>query len=265
MSDKKTLTIVKIGGHVIANEEMLHQFLQQFAQINGDKILVHGGGSSASQLLQKLGIQEQKHEGRRITDGKTLGAIVMVYAGRVNKGIVATLQSLGVNAMGITGADGNAISAKKRPIKPIDFGFVGDVTADGVNTTLFNQLLQIGITPVVAPLTHNGEGVILNTNADTIAAQIAIAMQTQRKVRLLYAFEQDGVWGDLKTRTCLPELNVKLKSKLYQEGVIADGMLPKLKNAFEAVDNHVEEVRILNFEALLAWQAGHAPGTQIVE
>ncbi len=264
MSKLPPLTLVKIGGHVIEHEDALNVFLRQFAQLEGDKILVHGGGQSASVMAHRLGIVEKKEQGRRITDKETLEVVTMVYGGLVNKKLVAILQSLGMNALGLTGADGNAISAKKRPNYPIDYGFVGDVLAEDVNLNFFEQLLRMGITPVIAPLTHDKKGQLLNTNADTLAAQVAIALQEYRPVRLLYCFEQNGVWSNAQSQAVLVELSPHLKDQLYQEGVIQDGMVPKLANAFCALENGVQEIRILHYADLLVWQKGKEPGTKIV-
>lgn len=264
MSNQPPLTLVKIGGHVIEYEDSLNAFLRQFAQLEGDKILVHGGGQSASAMAHRLGIVEKKEQGRRITDKETLEVVTMVYGGLVNKKLVASLQSLGINALGLTGADGNAISAKKRPNHPIDYGFVGDVVADDVNLNFFEQLLRMGITPVIAPLTHDKKGHLLNTNADTLAAQVAIAMQVYRPVRLLFCFEQKGVWSNSQSQSTIKELSSRLRNQLFQEGVIQDGMVPKLTNAFCALENGVQEIRILHFADLLDWQMGKEPGTKMV-
>lgn len=237
------LSIVKIGGNVIENETELTKFLTSFSQMEGPKILVHGGGKLATQLANKLGIGSKLLGGRRITDSETLKIITMVYAGLTNKNIVAKLQSDHCNAIGLTGADGDAIQAHKRPVKDIDYGFVGDV--DGVNTKTIGQLLNIGLTPVFCAMTHDGEGQLLNTNADTIASEIAIGMSGDYQTDLYYCFEKKGVLMDISDENSVVEHITKNSyQKLLDDGVIADGMLPKLENCFHALNKNVHKVCI---------------------
>ncbi|MDG1652332.1 MAG: acetylglutamate kinase [Flavobacteriaceae bacterium] len=237
------LQIVKIGGNVIEDRKALLEFLSDFSNLEGPKILVHGGGKEATQMAKKLGVEVQLIEGRRITDAQNLEIITMLYAGKLNKNIVAQLQALGCNSLGLTGADGNSILADKRPSDPIDFGFVGDLTE--VNQSLFKLLLREGISPVCCALSHDGKGQLLNTNADTIAATLAAALSSNYEVCLSFCFEKDGVLSDLNDelsiiKTINEEDYINLKSK----GVLHTGMLPKLQNCFMALKNGVKQVRI---------------------
>jgi acetylglutamate kinase len=237
------LQIVKIGGNVIEDRKALLEFLSDFSNLEGPKILVHGGGKEATQMSKKLGVEVQLIEGRRITDAQNLEIITMLYAGKLNKNIVAQLQALGCNSLGLTGADGNSILADKRPSDPIDFGFVGDLTE--VNQSLFKLLLREGISPVCCALSHDGKGQLLNTNADTIAATLAAALSSNFEVCLSFCFEKDGVLSDLNDelsiiKTINEEDYINLKSK----GVLHTGMLPKLQNCFMALKNGVKQVRI---------------------
>ena len=237
------LQIVKIGGNVIEDRKALLEFLSDFSNLEGPKILVHGGGKEATQMAKKLGVEVQLIEGRRITDAQNLEIITMLYAGKLNKNIVAQLQALGCNSLGLTGADGNSILADKRPSDPIDFGFVGDLTE--VNQSLFKLLLREVISPVCCALSHDGKGQLLNTNADTIAATLAAALSSNYEVCLSFCFEKDGVLSDLNDelsiiKTINEEDYINLKSK----GVLHTGMLPKLQNCFMALKNGVKQVRI---------------------
>lgn len=237
------LKLVKIGGNVIENREALADFLADFATLNGPKVLVHGGGKEATQMAKKLGVNVQLIEGRRVTDAKNLELITMLYAGKLNKNIVAQLQALGCNSLGLTGADGNSILAKKRPSKPIDFGFVGDLTE--VNQSFFKMLLDSGISPVCCALSHDGKGQLLNTNADTIAATLASALSDHFDVSLNYCFEKNGVLLDLEDdRSVIQTLDETNYLKLKSEGVLHTGMLPKLENCFTALKAGVKQVRI---------------------
>ncbi|WP_224491162.1 acetylglutamate kinase [Robertkochia flava] len=239
----KDLNIIKIGGNVIEDEQVLASFLKALSTMPGDKILVHGGGKLASETAQKLGIPVKMHQGRRITCEDTLKVITMVYAGYVNKNITASLQAWGCNAIGISGADLNIITAVKRTVKEIDYGYAGDVSQ--VNTQQLNLLLQAGITPVCCAVTHDGKGQLLNTNADTIAASLATALSEHWNTRLFYCFEKNGVLMDVNAEdSVIPEINPGYFEELRQKGVIADGMLPKLHNAFSALENGVSEVFI---------------------
>ncbi|MFK5974111.1 MAG: acetylglutamate kinase [Flavobacteriaceae bacterium] len=238
-----TLSIVKIGGNVIENVTELTKFLISFSLIKGPKILVHGGGKLATQLANKLGVESKLVEGRRITDAETLKIITMVYAGLTNKNIVAKLQANHCNAIGLTGADGDAIQAHKRPVKKIDYGFVGDV--DGINTKIISQLLQAGLTPVFCAMTHDGKGQLLNTNADTIASEIAIGMSADYQTNLYYCFEKKGVLMNVSDENSVVEhINKDSYQKLLNDGIIADGMLPKLENCFHALNKNVHKVCI---------------------
>jgi len=237
------LKLVKIGGNVIENREALADFLADFAALNGPKVLVHGGGKEATQMAKKLGVNVQLIEGRRVTDAKNLELITMLYAGKLNKNIVAQLQALGCNSLGLTGADGNSILAKKRASKPIDFGFVGDLTE--VNQSFFKMLLDSGISPVCCALSHDGKGQLLNTNADTIAATLASALSDHFDVSLNYCFEKNGVLLDLEDdRSVIQTLDETNYLKLKSEGVLHTGMLPKLENCFTAIKAGVKQVRI---------------------
>ena len=240
---KEILSIVKIGGNVIENADELDQFLLNFSQLEGPKILVHGGGKLATKLASRLGIESQLANGRRITDAKSLEIITMVYGGLTNKNIVAKLQALDTNALGLSGADGNAIQAHKRPVKNIDFGFVGDI--DSINSKLLNTLLQAGITPVFCAISHDGKGQLLNTNADTIASEIAIGMSSIYDTTLYYCFEKKGVLMDVEDgESVIQYINTKTYSDLLEKEVIADGMLPKMENCFHALQNNVGKVCI---------------------
>lgn len=245
----KKLKVYKIGGNIIEYESELDTFLELFSQVEGPKILVHGGGKKASELLPKLGIEPKMHNGRRITDEKTLDVVTMVYGGLVNKKIVAKLQALQTNAIGMSGADGNSIKAHKRPIKDVDYGFAGDV--DGVNVSLLTQFLQLGVTPVFCALTHDQKGQLLNTNADTIASALATGLSTSFETTLNYCFELNGVLRDVADKkSVIEKIDSESYKNLVAEGVIADGMLPKLHNCFHALEHGVTEVRIGNLGLL---------------
>src|SRR5687768_11059476 len=230
------LFIIKIGGNVLDNPQALDRFLQDFASIKEPKILIHGGGKIATKLGEQLGIEANYVNGRRITDSKTLDLVTMVYGGLVNKQIVASLQKLGCNAFGITGADGNMIKAVKRPVKDIDYGFVGDIRQDSVNTSLLFFLLKQNAVPVFAPLTH-ADGKMLNTNADTIASVLAVAMSKHFDVRLVFCFEKKGVLQDVNNLdSVIHHLPRKLYEDLLDKKAFADGILPKLENAYAAIN-----------------------------
>jgi acetylglutamate kinase len=238
----KKLLVIKIGGNIIDDETKLSAFLRDFSQIKEKKILVHGGGKLATRMAGQLGIQQQMIDGRRITDAETLKIVTMVYAGYINKNIVAALQQHGCNAIGITGADGDAITAHKRVKGEIDYGFAGDI--DAVNTTFVDHLLSHGDI-IVAPITHDKKGQLLNTNADTIAQEIATAMSSTYQVSLVYGFEKAGVLMDAeKDETVIPAIDPVLYTKLKSDNVIFAGMIPKLDNAFSAVNKGVDKVII---------------------
>ena len=266
------------------NPELLKKFVEDFAEMPGMKILVHGGGVMASQMQKSMGMVPQMIEGRRVTDEETLRVVTMVYAGWCNKNITALLQAEGCNAIGLTGADGNAIKARKRPPvhveslgQEVDYGFVGDVSAESVNAKFIYSLLEKGIVPVFNAINHDGEGNLLNTNADTIASSVATAManyqyRTRREVccrceecthcsddgrlthivELLYCFEKDGVLYDKDDdSSVIPEIDREKFAQLKEEGRVADGMIPKLTNSFKAIDNGVERVVIKHARNLL--------------
>ncbi|MDU0371283.1 acetylglutamate kinase [Hymenobacter endophyticus] len=244
---REGLKIFKIGGGIIDDDAQLRQFLKALALVPGRKLLVHGGGKGASQMLQNLGIEPQMVQGRRITDAATLDIVTMFYAGKTNKQVVAGLQAAGVNALGLSGADGNAIRAVKRPVKDIDYGFVGDLPADAVNTQLLYRLLESGLMPVFCAITHDGAGQLLNTNADTIASTLARALATQYEVELHFCFEKNGVLRDVNDdNSVIPQITAAEYEQLKAEGIIAAGMVPKLDNAFAALDAGVERVVIEN-------------------
>jgi acetylglutamate kinase len=239
------LTIIKVGGKVVEDEKSLNTLLDQFNKISGHKLLVHGGGTTATEIAHKLGIKTKMVEGRRITDQKTLDVVTMVYGGLVNKKVVAGLQARNCNALGLTGADLGLIKAKKREVKDIDYGFVGDV--EDVNSRELRLLIEENVIPVIAPLTHDGKGQLLNTNADTIAAEIAAELASYYSVFLFYCFEKKGVLLDQYDETTLVyELDNILMQKYKDEGIINSGMIPKLVNGFRAKRKGVKEVLITN-------------------
>ena len=237
------LTIVKVGGKIVENPDSLTAFLKDFTLIAGYKLLIHGGGRSATDLAEKLDIETKMEEGRRITDAEMLKVVTMVYAGLVNKNIVAQLHKLRVDAVGLTGADMNLILSEKRPVKEIDYGFAGDVKEVNANTLL--ELLNQNYLPVIAPITHDGKGLLLNTNADTIAGEVAKALAFDYNVRLIYCFEKKGVLLDENDEESLISiLDFNLFREYKKEGIIQGGMIPKLDNAFRAISAGVKEVII---------------------
>ena len=243
------LYIIKIGGNIVDNPTLLTECLSAFSKLEGQAILVHGGGKLATSLAKDMGIEQTMVEGRRITDEATLKIVTMVYAGAINKNIVAQLQSLGVNAMGLTGADGNLIQAHKRTGASIDYGFVGDV--DGVNTNLVKQLLSNAIKLVVAPITHDGNGQLLNTNADTIAQSLATGMSTHYEVHLIYGFEREGVLSDVNNPdSVIAFIDRPAYGTLKEQKVIFEGMIPKIDNAYLALEGGVQSVIIGKAEKL---------------
>ncbi len=259
------LFIIKIGGNVLDDEKSLKSFLKDFASIQAPKILIHGGGKIATKLGDQLGIQSHYIKGRRITDAQTLDLVTMVYGGLVNKQIVAQLQAHHCNAMGFTGADGNLISAKKRLVGEIDYGFVGDITPESVNSTLLYFLLKQNVIPIFAPLTHS-EGVMLNTNADTIASVLAISLSKHFDVRLIFCFEKQGVLTDVnKEDSVITNLTHSLYQELLKKGSFHDGILPKLENSFNAIQSGVKEVLIGEHTHLLANTGYDTKGTLITQ
>lgn len=237
------LTLIKVGGKIVEEEATLRQLLHDFSAVEGYKVLVHGGGRSATKIAGQLGIESKMVNGRRITDADMLKVVTMVYGGLVNKNIVAGLQALGVNALGLTGADMNLMRSDKRPVKDVDYGFVGDVKE--VNAALLASLIHQGIVPVLAPLTHDGQGNMLNTNADTIAGEAAKALARHFDVTLVFCFEKKGVLRDEQDdESVIPSIDRTAFEKYVHDGVIQGGMIPKLENAFEALDAGVKEVVI---------------------
>lgn len=243
----KKLEVVKIGGKVIDDKAQLDSVLEAFSKMEGPKILIHGGGSKASEMEKTIGLIPNMVEGRRITDERSIEVVTMVYAGLINKKIVAGLQGFGCNAMGLSGADGNAILSQKRPVNKIDYGFVGDV--DFVNGEFIESLLSSGLTPVFSAITHDGKGQLLNTNADTMASAIAQEMSKIYTVQLTLAFEKNGVLD--ANGKVISQINETSFSQLKQEKIVVDGMIPKLTNAFDAIKNGVANVRLSSAENLI--------------
>jgi acetylglutamate kinase len=243
------LTIIKAGGKIVEEAESLDGLLADFAAIAGYKILVHGGGRLATGLSERLGIESRMIDGRRITDAETLKIVTMVYGGWVNKTIVARLQMLGVDAVGLTGADMDVIRSVRRPVVAVDYGFVGDV--ERVNTARLAMLLNSGIVPVLSPLTHDNKGNLLNTNADTIAGETAKALAATYDVTLIYCFEKSGVLrNEDDDASVIPHIDRAMFEQYKSAGVIRGGMIPKLENAFLAIDAGVKEVVITRAAAI---------------
>ena len=252
---KEKLTIVKVGGAVVEDEAQLSQLLKDFSAIAGKKVLVHGGGRKATKVAEALGIESKMVGGRRITDADMLSVVTMVYGGLVNKNLVARLQANGVNALGLTGADMDVIRSHKRPIKDgVDFGFVGDV--DKANGQMLSKLIEEGITPVMAPLTHDGQGNILNTNADTIASETAKALAPYYDVTLIFSFEKKGVLRNPDDDDSVIPVITRADFINYKaDGTISGGMLPKIENALGAIDSGVSRV-IITLATALDGQSG---------
>jgi acetylglutamate kinase len=271
----KSLKVIKIGGNVIDNPDSLQQFIADFAMLQGPKILVHGGGKIATKLAEDLGIKSKMVEGRRITDGESLKVVTMVYAGLINKNIVASLQSENCNAIGLSGADGNLIQAKRRPLKEIfskeknesisvDYGFVGDLNESAIDHQALSKLLEAGFTPVFSAITHDGKGQLLNTNADTIASAISIAMSKEYETSLIFCFEKAGVLMDVEDESSIiSSIDPHYYNELKRQGIINDGMIPKLDNAFEAINKGLKEVCIGKADALPSLNTGNF-GTRLI-
>lgn len=239
------IKVIKIGGNVVDNPELLSAFVKDFAALEGPKILVHGGGVMASTIQKALGQTPVMIEGRRVTDADTLRVVTMVYAGWCNKNVVALLQAAGCNALGMSGADANVIRAVKRPATPIDYGFVGDIYPDGINCDLLLKLLAEGITPVLCAINHDGDGNLLNTNADTVSSSIASALAAAADVDLVYCFDKNGVLSDKDDDdSVIPVITPSSYASLKADGVVADGMIPKLDNSFKAIAAGVRSVII---------------------
>lgn len=244
-----SLTLIKVGGKIVEEASSLQRLLTDFAAISGHKLLVHGGGRSATRIAEQLGIESRMVDGRRITDAEILRVVTMVYGGLVNKNIVAGLQARGVNALGLTGADMDVIRSVKRPVKDIDYGYVGDV--ERVDARLLGDLIARGVVPVMAPLTHDGAGNLLNTNADTIASETARALAARFDVTLVYCFEKKGVLRDPDDEdSVIPSLNRRSFEALTADGTIAGGMIPKIENALAAIEAGVKRVIITRADAI---------------
>lgn len=240
---KPRLSVVKIGGNIIENESALQDFLKDFAAMEGYKVLVHGGGRTATRIAEHLGISSKMVGGRRITTRETLDVIVMVYGGLTNKNVVSGLQRYGCNAIGLSGADGNTILSDKRPVKEIDYGYAGDIRQ--VNSAAVKALLESDMTPVFCAITHDGKGQLLNTNADTIASEVAIAMSEHFETSLYYCFEKKGVLRSVEDDdSVITHIDTTVYEQLLDEHIIADGMLPKMHNCFNALQRHVHKVCI---------------------
>ncbi|MFI3282359.1 MAG: acetylglutamate kinase [Rikenellaceae bacterium] len=251
------VTIVKIGGNVIDSAEAFAPFMAEFAKLEGKKILVHGGGKIATRLAKQMEVETTMIEGRRVTDRAMLDIVTMTYAGVINKNVVATLQSHGCNAIGLSGADGNAVKATKRPANPIDFGFVGDIDPANVNAEFLMTLLDAGVTPVFCAIMHNGEGDLLNCNADTVASSVALGMSRVAPTELIFCFEKKGVLTDVDDdssviKSITPENYASFKA----DGAIHSGMIPKIDGALKAVSQGVSRVTIKHSEDLLDSEAG---------
>ncbi len=254
MTIMEKLFVIKIGGNVADDEQALGLFLEDLAVVRGRKILIHGGGKIATKIGNAMGIASNYMNGRRITDAATIDLVTMVYGGLVNKKIVAQLQALHCDAIGLTGADAGILPAVKRPVtaEGIDFGFVGNVKADDVKTTVLEMLLGSGLTPVVAPLTHDGKGQMLNTNADTVASCLAVALSEKYDVRLIYCFERKGVLKNVEDEHSVITLITKdIYKQLMDAKRLFDGIIPKIDNAFDAIDSGVKEVLIGDAKDLL--------------
>ena len=247
MKDK--LTIIKVGGKIVEEPDTLAALLRDFAAIDGFKLLVHGGGRSATKIAAQLGIETQMIDGRRVTDQQMLEVVTMVYGGLVNKTIVARLQALGIDALGMTGADMNILRSDRRPVKTVDYGFVGDVKE--VNSQALATLIRAGVVPVIAPLTHDGKGSMLNTNADTMAGETAKGLANEFDVQLVYCFEKAGVLRDENDdNSVIGLVDRDIYTQLRNDGIVVGGMIPKLDNAFEAIDAGVSEVIITKASSL---------------
>ena len=251
------ITVVKIGGNVIDNEAALESFVVDFAQLPSPKILIHGGGKLATRLAEKLEIPTTMVEGRRVTDAATLEVVTMVYAGLVNKRIVAKLQREGCNALGFSGADGNMIPATKRNPEPLDYGFVGDIKAENINSSLLSSLLESGVTPVFCAITHDGKGSLLNSNADSVASAVAVAAATIAPTDLVFCFEKQGVMENIDDpNSVIAEIRPQSYKTLLADGVVNKGMIPKIDGAFRALESGVKVVTIKHSEALTSPESG---------
>ncbi len=254
---KRTLNIVKIGGNVVDNPEALTSFLSDFSHLAGAKLLVHGGGKEATRLSGAMGIETTMIQGRRVTDRETLDIVTMVYAGLINKRIVSRLQALGCNAIGLTGADGNSLQATRRNPKPIDYGYVGDISPAGVNDQFIEQLINENITPVFCAITHDGEGSLLNCNADSVASGLAKGLAPYFDVNLIFCFELPGVLADVNDpSSVVPTITAEDRDELVERNIISGGMIPKIDNALESIAAGVKSVAIRQASSLLDYGAG---------
>ena len=250
------ITVLKIGGNVVDNPDALGQFIKDFVRLPGKKILVHGGGKKATRLSERLNIPTTMIEGRRVTTRETLDVVTMVYAGLVNKRIVSLLQAEGCNAIGLTGADGNSITAVRRDPRPVDYGYVGDIHHDGINLQLITSLLESGITPLICSITHDGHGTLLNCNADSIASAVAIGASRIAPTELVFCFEHAGVMEDInRPDSVIPLITHEIYDSLRKAGIVNKGMIPKIDNAFAAISAGVESVTIKHSGAI-ACQSG---------
>jgi len=260
----KKLFVIKIGGNVLDDAAALASFLKKFAAIDAYKILIHGGGKIATSIGKQLGIEPNYVNGRRITDAATIDLVTMVYGGLINKKLVALLQSMNCNAIGLAGADANIIVASKRPVAEIDYGFVGDISSSKLAVDSLQLFLNNNLVPVVAPLTHDGHGQLLNTNADTIASTLAVALSKLYDVRLIYCFEKKGVLENIADESSVIALiNQEKYRQLLQDKKLADGILPKIENAFAAIGNGVKEVLVGDANDLLQNVTENTMGTLI--
>ncbi len=258
------LKVFKIGGQIINDDKLLTKFLTLFSKIEGDKVLIHGGGKLASNLAEQLSIPVKMIDGRRITDEATLKVTVMTYAGWINTTLVGKLNALDCAAIGLTGADGNLIEAHKRIHQTIDYGFVGDIF--GVKTNFLFRLINFGYLPVIAPITMDSSGQLLNTNADTIATEIAVACAVDKDVELYFIFDQPGLMRDIKDKTSLiSTIKVSEVPNLKSEQIISDGMIPKIDNAVYGIQKRIRKVTFTNIDGLESILSGLIAGTKIIK
>lgn len=263
--DKPKFYVIKIGGSLIDRENDLLKFLEVFARIKSPKILIHGGGKLASDLAKKLNIPQEMNDGRRITNKETLDIVTMVYAGKINKNIVAKLQSLKCNAIGFSGADGNLIKSEKRAVLDVDYGFVGDVDSKSVNIDLLEKFLELELTPVFSAITHDQKGNLLNTNADSVASVLAQSLAPNYEVELLYCFDKDGVLENTENpNSAVKVLSATKYEQLRSDNKLHHGILPKLKNAFLAKENKVQKVVLLDETKLQNHINYQNEGTEII-
>lgn len=265
---KQELYIVKIGGNVIDNPEKLEVFLKDFSELQKPKILVHGGGKLATKLAEKLEIPQEFFEGRRITNQETRDVAVMVYAGLINKNIVATLQKNKLNAIGFSGADANVIPAHKRPVKTVDFGWVGDVETEKINAEFITKVIAENVCPVFCAITHDGKGNLLNTNADTIASSLAVALSSDFDINLVYCFEKNGVLENIEDEnSVISKIIPDTYAQLKESNIVNEGMIPKIDNAFAAIEKGVKSVFIVKetFLKRLINENDRTSGTEITK